>query len=92
MNDTDNVVRFFDSLMERLAPEPHLLKTLQAFFEFRQHRKVVAGALNIHPNTLSYRLERIETILGARLDDIGWLSRLCAALRLRKLSQPIGSK
>lgn len=92
LNDNDNVVRFFDSLMERLAPEPHLLKTLHAFFEFRQHRKVVAGALNIHPNTLSYRLERIETILGARLDDIGWLSRLYAALRQRKISQPLGCK
>lgn len=92
LNNSDNVVRFFDSLVERLAPEPHLLKTLQAFFEFRQHRKAVAGALNIHPNTLSYRLERIETILGARLDDIGWLSRLHAALRLRKISPSVGSK
>lgn len=92
LSNSDNAVRFFDSLVERLAPEPHLLKTLQAFFEFRQHRKAVAGALNIHPNTLSYRLERIETILGARLDDIGWLSRLHAALRLRKISPSVGSK
>ena len=92
LNSTDNVVRYFDSLMEKLAPEPHLLKTLQVFFELRQHRKAVAGALNIHPNTLSYRLERIETILAARLDDIGWLSRLHAALRLRQLSQPISPK
>jgi len=88
LGSSDNVVRFFEGLMDRLAPEPHLLKTLQAFFEHRQHRKAVAGALNIHPNTLSYRLERIETILGARLDDIGWLSRLYTALRLRQLSQP----
>ncbi len=92
LGNTDNVVRYFDSLMERLAPEPHLPRTLQAFFEYRQHRKAVAGALNIHPNTLSYRLERIETLLGARLDDIGWLSRLYAALRLRHLSQHSFSK
>lgn len=85
LNSTENVARYFESLLDRLAPEPHLLKTLQAFFEYRQHRKAVAGALGIHPNTLSYRLERIETILGARLDDIGWLSRLYAALRLRQL-------
>ena len=38
---TDNVVRFFESLIERLAPDPHLLKTLQAFFEYRQHRKAL---------------------------------------------------
>lgn len=86
LNGSENVVRFFDGLMDRLAPEPQLLKTLQAFFEHRQHRKAVAGALGIHPNTLSYRLERIEAILGARLDEIGWLSRLYAALRLRQLS------
>lgn len=92
LNSSDNVVRFFENLMDRLAPEPHLLKTLQAFFEHRQHRKAVAGALNIHPNTLSYRLERIETILGAQLDDIGWLSRLHVALRLRQLSQPTAPK
>lgn len=92
LGSTDNVVRYFDSLMEKLAPEPHLIKTLQAFFEHRQHRKAVAGALNIHPNTLSYRLERIETILAARLDDIGWLSRLHAALRIRQLSHPTTPK
>lgn len=92
LSSSDNVVRFFESLMERLAPEPHLLKTLQAFFEFRQHRKAVAGALNIHPNTLSYRLERIETLLGAQLDDIGWLARLHAALRLRHISHPAAAK
>lgn len=85
LNSTESVTRYFESLLDRLAPEPHLLKTLQAFFEYRQHRKAVAGALGIHPNTLSYRLERIENILGARLDDTGWLSRLHAALRLRQL-------
>lgn len=89
LSNSDNVVRFFESLMERLAPEPHLLKTLEAFFEFRQHRKAVAGALNIHPNTLSYRLERIESLLGAQLDDIGWLSRLHSALRLRHISHQV---
>lgn len=92
LSSSDSVVRYFDSLMERLAPEPHLLKTLQAFFEFRQHRKAVSGALGIHPNTLSYRLERIEHILGAKLDDIGWLSRLYAALRLRQLSNSATGK
>jgi len=92
LSSADNVVRFFESLMERLVPEPHLIKTLEAFFEYRQHRKAVAGALNIHPNTLSYRLERIETLLGAQLDDIGWLTRLHAALRLRQISHSASLK
>lgn len=87
LHSTESVARYFESLLDRLSPEPHLVKTLQAFFEHRQHRKAVAGALGIHPNTLSYRLERIETMLGARMDDVGWLSRLHAALRLRQLGR-----
>lgn len=85
LSSTENVSRYFESLLDRLSPEPQLLKTLQVFFEYRQHRKAVAGSLGIHPNTLSYRLERIESLLGARLDDVGWLSRLHAALRLRQI-------
>ena len=83
------MLRYLESFMERLTPEPQLIHTLQAFFEHRQHRKAVAGALNIHPNTLSYRLERIESILDLQLDDIGALTRLHTALRLRQLSQPL---
>jgi carbohydrate diacid regulator len=88
---SDSVVRFLEGMIERLAAEPNLLETLTAYFEHRQHRKAVAGALSIHPNTLAYRLERIETLLGARLDDVGWLSRLYAALRLRQLHPPGGN-
>jgi len=92
LQTADNAMRFFEGWMARLAPEPQLIKTLEAFFEHHQHRKAVAGALNIHPNTLSYRLERIENILGVRLDEVGWLTRLHAALRLRQLSAPSTAK
>jgi len=85
LSQSDNVWRFHECLIERLSREAHLTRTLEAYFEHRQHRKAVAGALDIHPNTLSYRLERIETILGARLDEVNWQSRLHAALRLRRL-------
>lgn len=80
----DNVTRYFDALVERLAQEPQLLGTLEAYFERRQHRKAAAAALDIHPNTLNYRLERIETLLGAKLDEVGWLAKLHTALRLRR--------
>lgn len=85
LSQSDSVWRFHECLIERLSREAHLTRTLEAYFEHRQHRKAVAGALDIHPNTLSYRLERIETILGARLDEVNWQSRLYAALRLRRL-------
>lgn len=77
----DNVKQFFDSLIGRLAVEPHLLETLSKYFELKQHRKAVAGALNVHPNTLDHRLERIEQILGANLGDVAWMAKLHTALR-----------
>jgi len=76
------VTRYLASLLERLAAEPALLETLEAFFRHRQHRKACAGDLGIHINTLAYRLERIESLLGAQLDDPSWLARLHAAVRL----------
>jgi DNA-binding PucR family transcriptional regulator len=80
---SENVTRFFQALLERLSQEPHLLETLQTYFELRQHRKAVAAALKVHPNTLSYRLERIENLLGASLDNTAWVAKLHTALQLQ---------
>lgn len=77
---SDNAARFFDSLVECLAQEPNLLETLAAYFAHRQHRKATAAALHVHPNTLDYRLNRVEAVLGARLDDAGWVAKLHTAL------------
>jgi len=81
---SDNVQRYLDAMIERLSAEPHLLETLQVYLELRQHRKAVACKLNVHPNTLDNRLQRIETVLGGRFDTVSWLAMLDAALRLRR--------
>jgi sugar diacid utilization regulator len=52
-----------------------------------QRRGQSAAELGIHPNTLNYRIERIEALLGASLDDIGWIERLDIALKLRRASK-----
>ena len=80
---TKNALRYLVSLLEQLAIEPELLETLKTYFGQLQRRKVTASVLGIHPNTLNYRLERIENILGARLDDPGWISKLDIAIKLR---------
>jgi carbohydrate diacid regulator len=87
---TDNVLRYLNSLLERLAEEPELLSTLQTYFDQLQRRKITADALGIHPNTLNHRLERIETLLGARLDEASWIAKLHVAVKLRQqtLSDP----
>jgi DNA-binding PucR family transcriptional regulator len=81
---SDNVQRYLDAMVERLSAEPQLLETLQVYLELRQHRKAVACKLNVHPNTLDNRLQRIETVLGGRFDNVSWLAMLDAALRLRR--------
>ena len=85
---TDNVLRYLNSLLERLAEEPELLLTLQTYFDHLQRRKVTADVLGIHPNTLNHRLERIESLLGAKLDEAGWIAKLHVAVRLRQQTLP----
>jgi sugar diacid utilization regulator len=59
--------------------------TLVTFFaEGRRHRST-ADALCIHTNTFNYRLEHIESLLGASLDDAEWIAKLDIALKLRRL-------
>jgi len=81
---SENVQRYLDAMIERLSAEPQLLETLEAYLELRQHRKAVACKLNVHPNTLDNRLQRIETVLAGRFDNVSWLAMLDAALRLRR--------
>ena len=79
---TKNAMRYLVSLVEQFANEPELLETLKTYFNQLQRRKVTASVLGIHPNTLNYRLERIENILGASLDDASWISKLDIAVKL----------
>ena len=82
-----NVLRYLVSLAEQLAAEADLLTTLEAWFASGQRRRQTAETLGVHPNTLDYRLERIETLLGAKLDDAQWIARLDIALKLRSATQ-----
>ena len=50
-----------------------------------RRRKVTAAALGIHPNTLDHRLERIETLTGARLDESAWIAKFEAAFNLGRV-------
>jgi carbohydrate diacid regulator len=88
MRRSVNVLRYLESLLERLSGEPELLVTLQAYFEQQQRRKITADVLGIHPNTLNNRLERIEALLNAQLDDASWVAKLHCAVRLRQQSIP----
>jgi carbohydrate diacid regulator len=81
---SDNVLRYLESLIERLSHEPDLLRTLECYLDQFQKRKQTADILGIHPNTLNYRLERIQEVTGGSIQDPAWLAKLHVAIRLRK--------
>lgn len=82
---TANVLRYLVSLIEQLKNEPDLLATLITYFAEGRRGRPTADALRIHPNTLNYRLERIENLLGASLHDAEWIAKLDIALKLHQL-------
>ncbi len=70
-----------DLLACRIAPlrdHPGLLQALQAHLQHGADRKAAAAELFIHPNTLTYRLRRIQDITGYDPTD-PHQSRLLAA-------------
>lgn len=82
---SEDVVWFFEAIIRELSTEADLLETLSVYLELEMHRKATAGRLGIHTNTLDYRLDRVETILGAPLSNVDVLAKLNAALRLRRI-------
>ncbi|MFO5900530.1 PucR family transcriptional regulator [Pseudomonas aeruginosa] len=83
---SENALRYLVSLLEQLGNEPDLLLTLETYLNLGRRRGHTAKRLGIHPNTLDYRLGRVEELLGARLADADWVNRLDIALRLRRYS------
>ena len=72
------------ALVERYLPlPPKLLKTLEAYLEAGSLEEA-ARRLHIHPNTLRYRLKRMEKVLGP-LSRPETLARAHLALRARDL-------
>jgi DNA-binding PucR family transcriptional regulator len=62
-----------------------LLSTLEALAANGWNQRATAKALRIHINTLTYRVQRLETLLGAPLDDAELRVVLGIALQARHL-------
>ncbi len=60
-----------------------LVQTLEAFFQANCSPKEAASILQVHRNTVLYRLERIAEITGQNLDDSDVRLRLHLALYVR---------
>lgn len=70
--------------LEPLADaEPVLRETLEAYLETSGSTRAVCERLFIHRNTLSYRMRRIESLLGVDLEDGEVRAVLLLAFRLQ---------
>ncbi|MFI0420299.1 PucR family transcriptional regulator [Spongiactinospora sp. 9N601] len=54
-----------DTILRPLRPSPALIETLRVFLTAGLSTRVTAQRLSIHENTVSYRIRRILTLLGA---------------------------
>jgi purine catabolism regulator len=80
---TQKVVELLDPLREH-AP---LLETLRTYFAVNMNVAEAALRLNVHRNTVRYRLARIEELLGMRLDAPRTIANLHLALLTERLEQ-----
>jgi sugar diacid utilization regulator/putative methionine-R-sulfoxide reductase with GAF domain len=82
--------RFVDELLGSLlryaqSRDTPLLETLEALSAARWIRRAAARNLGIHINSMSYRVERIESLTGLQLDDPETRVAISIALRARTM-------
>jgi sugar diacid utilization regulator len=64
-----------------LRAHPQLLETLEAYLMSDLNVTEAAGRLHVHPNSVRYRLGRVEEIIGRPVHDLGAVVELYVALR-----------
>ena len=64
-----------------LRAHPHLLETLDAYLMSDLNVNVAARRLHVHPNSVRYRLGRVEEIADCSLHDLAAVVELYVALR-----------
>jgi len=62
---------------------PAVRAALVEYFARDQDVNAAAAALHVHPNTLRYRLGRVETLLGRSLKAPATIAELTLALSTR---------
>ncbi|MEW6545861.1 MAG: PucR family transcriptional regulator ligand-binding domain-containing protein [Bacillota bacterium] len=73
-------------LEQREREQPELIETLAAFFRCNCDPIQCARELFVHPNTVRYRLRRVEALCGISLHNQEDLFNLQLALKLRRLA------
>jgi PucR C-terminal helix-turn-helix domain len=65
---------------------PDLLETLEVFLASGLDRREAASRLHVHPNTLNYRLRRVEEVTGLQLSSPDDLMLVALAVRQRAIA------
>lgn len=71
--------------------EPLLAETLHAYLDGFGDTAAVASQMHVHPNTIRYRVRRIEMLLGTSLDDPADRLVLALGLRATEGAQPVNA-
>lgn len=73
------------ALLVPLAGNPELLETLVVFLRLGG-RRPTATELHVHPNTVDYRLRRVQALTGLDANRPSDISMLEAAIAARRFS------
>ncbi|MFJ1767913.1 PucR family transcriptional regulator [Amycolatopsis sp. NPDC088138] len=80
--------RHLAAVLEPLDRYPELAETLTCYLDNNQNRRRTATRLNVHPNTIDYRLRRIAEVTGLNLTEPSGTHRAMAALAARRAETP----
>ncbi|MGS0685018.1 PucR family transcriptional regulator [Nakamurella sp. GG22] len=92
LDDADQLLEFADRTLAEIRRHDvqrgsDLLRTLRCYLDNRQSRAATARALHVHPNTVTQRLHRIESLSGVDLGKPDTIVRIQAALTLIDVAQ-----
>ena len=71
------------SVLDPISERPDLVETLEQWYAADFDRRAAAAALNVHPNTLDYRLRRVAELTGTDPGSARGLQLLGAAMTAR---------
>ncbi|MDQ1517109.1 MAG: hypothetical protein QOE80_2939 [Actinomycetota bacterium] len=78
-----------DLVLDPLRDHPQLVESLAAYLDADQNVNAAADALHVHPNSLRYRLGRVEELLGRSVRSPATLADLYVALRAETRFGPL---
>lgn len=73
-----------DALLKPLVDQPALYATLVVYLQHQLNVSSAATALHMHPNSLRYRIKRIEDLLGRSLSELSLIVDLYVAVLARQ--------